>query len=139
MKDMEIIGVAIIGLFVVVAAAFALMGSLGASGEATGVQQPSAQGIIAQMVDGKQYVKLGMDDLNYAPNEIRVKVGVPVRMEFDMSEVRGCFAVVRIPRANVLERLTAADNIIEFTPQQAGVYSFSCSMGMAGGQIIAEL
>ena len=139
MKDVEVIGVAIIGLFVVVAAAFAVMGSFSSSGQVIEQQQPAYQGIYAQMIDGKQYVKIGMKDLQYDPNFIHVKVGAPVKIEFDMSEVRGCLTTVKIPKANIVARLTSDNDVIEFTPTQAGVYSFSCSMGMAGGQIIAEL
>ncbi|GEM_PF-3073253 len=79
MKEMETVGIAIIGLFIVVAAAFALTGGLSGSGQAA--VQPTPQGLLVPILDGKQYAKIGMRDLQYDPNYLRVKVGIPVRLE----------------------------------------------------------
>ena len=61
------------------------------------------------------------------------KVGVPVKMEFDMKTVTGCLRNVVIPSMNVRKSLTNSDNIITFTPTQAGEFRITCSMGMGRG------
>ena len=35
-------------------------------------------------------------------------------------------------------KLVEGDNVIQFTPQKAGTYNFSCWMGMLHGQIVAN-
>jgi len=89
---------------------------------------------------GVQEVTLTLDPqtLDYAPNPIRVKAGIPVRITVDLNSVRGCTASVRMPAFGIQKRAIPGDNVIEFTPEKPGTFPFSCSMGMAQGTIIVE-
>ncbi len=90
--------------------------------------------------DGVQEVtlRLNPDDLNYAPNPIRVKAGIPVRITVDTTSVRGCTSSIVMSSFGIRKRALPGDNIIEFTPEKAGTYPFSCSMGMSKGMVIVE-
>lgn len=68
---------------------------------------------------------------------ITVKAGVPVVWTFKASAalLNGCNRTLVIPQYNIQLKLKDGDNIIKFTPAKAGVESYTCWMGMVGGQI----
>lgn len=87
---------------------------------------------------GKQVIQLSMQNGNYYPNTIRVKKGIPVEIDVDLNSVRGCYRGIKIPAFGVQKTVTTSDNKIEFTPDRAGTFGFSCYMGMGTGQLIVE-
>jgi len=85
---------------------------------------------------GKQVIQLSMQNGNYYPNTITVKKGVPVEIDVDMNSVRGCYRGIKIPAFGVQKTVTESDNKIEFTPDKAGTFGFSCFMGMGTGKLV---
>ena len=85
-----------------------------------------------------QTVEVSFKNYGYYPNPIVLKKDVPVKLVFDLSTVQGCMRAVRIPAFDVAESVREGDNVIEFTPDQAGEFSIACSMGMGTGKIIVE-
>lgn len=85
-------------------------------------------------------VELGFDwgSGNYDPQEIRVRTGDTVRIEADTSELRGCMSTLVINGMGVSKRITATDNVLEFTAGAPGQYRLSCGMGMGNGLLIVE-
>ena len=75
-------------------------------------------------VEGSQYI--------IEPNSF--KVGVPVRIEADMSQMPGCSKSVMIPSFNVRKSLSVSNNVIEFTPDKSGTFNIACSMNMYRGE-----
>jgi plastocyanin len=130
-----------VGVLLVFAALMNLVLSTTASPFGNGAREPSVQavgGTLAPINNGVQEVSLSMKGYEYQPNPIRVKVGVPVKMTVDLSTVRGCMRSIQIPELGVSGRVSDGNNIITFTPTQAGTFRMTCSMGMADGTIIVE-
>ncbi|MDR1886247.1 MAG: sulfite exporter TauE/SafE family protein [Synergistaceae bacterium] len=68
----------------------------------------------------------------YGYQPITVKAGVPVRwtIKAPQGSINGCNNAIVIPAFRIEKRLAVGDNVIEFTPLKAGVYRYSCWMGM---------
>jgi copper chaperone CopZ len=109
-------------------------------GKAEGVVVTGAAttGTLAPSGSGVQEVTLYVQGGNYYPNPVRVKKGIPVKLVADMNRLSGCSTSIVMPDFGVRKVLSAADNVIEFTPTQSGTFSFSCSMGMYRGTIVVE-
>ena len=75
----------------------------------------------------------------YAPAEVKVKQGMPVRLVFDRQETSGCSEEVVIPDFGIRKFLPAFQKTaIELTPEKAGVFDFTCGMSMLHGKLIVE-
>lgn len=75
----------------------------------------------------------------YDPAVVRVKAGQPVRLIFDRQETSGCSEEVVFADFGIRRFLPAhQQTVIEVTPPKAGVYGFTCGMGMLRGKLIAE-
>jgi plastocyanin domain-containing protein len=75
----------------------------------------------------------------YSPAVVRVRAGRTVRLEFRREETSGCTEEVVIPDFGVRTFLPAYQTTpVEFTPEKAGSYEFTCGMGMVRGKIIVE-
>ncbi|MFH1420768.1 MAG: cupredoxin domain-containing protein [Candidatus Aenigmatarchaeota archaeon] len=131
--------ITIVGLFVIVSVfvftANAIMS--GSDRVSTGYAVVSSQAV-SEGGAGKQVVQLSMKNGNYYPQDIRVKKGVPVEINVDLNSVRGCYKAIKIPAFGVEKIVSASDNKIQFTPDKAGTFGFSCYMGMGTGQLIVE-
>ncbi len=84
-------------------------------------------------VGEKQVINLEVRGLDYFPNQFTLKKGVPVEWRIDGRNAQGCAGIISVPKLGIMERLPK-DSIktINFTPQQTGKITFTCSMGMAG-------
>jgi len=92
----------------------------------------------ANVVYGEtQKVVLSMKDLNYYPNEIRVKAGQPVSISLDET-VTGCLRSFTIKELGVSKYVRTSQETIDFTPTKKGTFRFACVMGMGYGKIIVE-
>jgi plastocyanin domain-containing protein len=71
----------------------------------------------------------------YDPAHVRVKRG-PVRLVFDRQETSGCSEEVVLPDLGIRRFLPAhEETVIEFTPERAGRYEFTCGMSMLRGSV----
>ena len=84
-----------------------------------------------------QKVVLSEKDLNYYPQEIRVKANQPVSLSLD-NKVKGCLRSFTIRDLGISKYLKAVTDTLEFTPTKTGTFAFSCSMGMGFGKLIVE-
>ena len=85
-----------------------------------------------------QVIELGMKNYNYYPNTINLKYNVPAKIVVDTNQVKGCLKSIVIPDFGIRKLVTDRDNVISFTPNKKGTFSFSCSMGMGFGKIIVS-
>ena len=85
-----------------------------------------------------QIVKLSVENGQYIMNPSKVKMGIPVMIEADVTKMPGCSKSFVIPSFNVMKVFTSTDNIVEFTPDKAGVFNVMCSMNMYKGTLIVE-
>ena len=75
----------------------------------------------------------------YSPSAVKVKRGLPVRLIFDRQETSGCSEEVVLGDFGIRKFLPAQQQTtVEFTPENAGTYEFTCGMGMLRGRIIVE-
>lgn len=75
----------------------------------------------------------------YAPAEVKVKRGVPVRLVFDRQETSGCSEEVVISDFGIRKFLPAFQKTaVELTPKEAGTFDFTCGMSMLHGRLIVE-
>ncbi len=75
----------------------------------------------------------------YDPDVILVKKGVPVRIDFYRDETESCSEEIVFGDFNIRKSLPAYKTTpIEFTPEKAGEYTFTCGMGMMRGKLIVE-
>lgn len=78
-------------------------------------------------------------DGGYQPEVIKVKQGIPVRLNFFRKDPSSCLEEVVIPDLNIKKKLTLNEiTPVEFTPQAAGEIGFECGMGMFHGKILVE-
>ncbi len=84
-----------------------------------------------------QKVVISEKDLNYYPQQIKVKVNQPVSISLD-SSVKGCLRAFTIKDFGITKYLKTPQETIDFTPNQKGTYRFACTMGMGYGTLIVE-
>ena len=100
-----------------------------------GTEQSDANGFKPVIVDGYQVVQIEVSPRGYAP--ITVKKGIPVQFNLhaESKNLNGCNDAIVIPKYNIQMPLFPGDNIVEFTPTEAGVIPYSCWMNMIRSSI----
>ena len=83
--------------------------------------------------NGIQVARMSVNSTGYLPNYFTVKKSMPVKWLINGENVFGCQGFLQAPKLAVVRVLQAGENVIEFTPNEAGTISFSCSMGMFRG------
>jgi plastocyanin domain-containing protein len=92
----------------------------------------------AQVVQGKQVLHVTVKG-GYSPDTLVVKRGRPVRIEFNRQETSGCSDTVVFGDFGISRPLPAFETTaVEFTPEKAGQFSFTCGMNMLRGKLIVE-
>jgi len=75
----------------------------------------------------------------YDPARLEVEAGRPVRLWFDRQETSGCSEEVVLPDFKIRRFLPPLQKTaVEFTPDRAGEYEFTCGMGMLRGKLIVR-
>lgn len=75
----------------------------------------------------------------YSPATVKAKRGTPVRLIFDRQETSSCSEEIVFPEFGIRKFLPAHQKTtIEFTPEKAGTYDFTCGMSMLRGKLIVE-
>ena len=75
----------------------------------------------------------------YSPDVIVVKQGVPVRLNFYRDETDSCSERVVFGDFHIARELPAfKTTAVEFTPDRAGEFTWTCGMSMMRGKLIVE-
>ncbi|HHW47537.1 MAG TPA: heavy metal transporter [Clostridiaceae bacterium] len=100
-----------------------------------GSDSGAKSGNIATIKDCVQIVTTNLQPGRYEP--VTVQKGIPVRwiIKARKSDINGCNNEIIIPKFNKVKKLEPGDNIIEFTPEQTGIFAYSCWMGMIRSKI----
>ncbi len=87
------------------------------------------------VVDGVQKVKIAIENTGYSPSYVRVARGVPVELTLTTATgVYSCAASFTFRSFGIADYISPGTfKVHTFTPTQAGLYTFSCSMGMYTG------
>ena len=127
------------GLVVIFMAIFNISNGLNLSGFS--VNAESSQSITAldssdnnvTLENGVQIVKMTQTSSGYSPNSFTVKIGIPVKWIVTSEDAFSCASSIVSQQLEIRKSLQAGENVIEFTPSDAGLINFSCSMGMYRG------
>lgn len=85
-----------------------------------------------------QTIKITVDG-GYDPEEIHVKVGEEVQLQFHRKEDSECTNEIVFEELNIRKKLPAfKTTTVTLTPKKIGVISFACGMGMVHGKLIVE-
>ncbi|HLP87808.1 MAG TPA: cupredoxin domain-containing protein [Nostocaceae cyanobacterium] len=78
-------------------------------------------------------------DGGYDPSRIVVEAGKAVRIKFERKDPSSCLEQVVLPDFYIAKDLPLNQvTTVEFTPEQPGIYLFTCGMNMFRGEIRAE-
>jgi plastocyanin domain-containing protein len=82
------------------------------------------------MEGDSQVVETRLEPGRYTP--IIVQKGIPVKwtIRAEEGDINGCNGTLIIPGMDITRKLVPGDNLIEFTPDEAGTIPYSCWMGM---------
>ncbi len=92
----------------------------------------------AEQKDGYQEAVIMVEPFGYTPENVKVKAGIPVQLHFQKSFSGGCLSYLIIEDFQIEKDLDKGDNLVEFTPEKPGIYTFHCGMNMYFGKIIVE-
>jgi plastocyanin domain-containing protein len=94
--------------------------------------------VAAEGAGGVQEVKITVKG-GYSPDLIVVKQGRPVRLDFYRDETASCSEEVVFGDFGIARPLPAFETTsIEFTPDRAGEFTFTCGMNMLRGKLVVE-
>lgn len=97
-----------------------------------------AAAVAAATTGGTQAVTVGVKG-GYDPSVLRVRRGVPLSITFDRQETSGCSEEVVFPDFGVKRFLPAFERTtVEFVPDRAGTFAYTCGMGMLRGELVVE-
>ena len=92
----------------------------------------------AATVGGVQEIQVRVKG-GYEPDVIVVKKGQPVRLDFYRDETASCSDTVVFGDFGIAKPLPAFKTTpVEFTPDKAGEFTFTCGMNMIRGKLIVE-
>jgi plastocyanin domain-containing protein len=75
----------------------------------------------------------------YHPAVVKVQRDRPVRLTFDRRETSSCSEEIVIPDFGIRKFLPAhQQTTVDFTPDKAGTYEFTCGMSMLRGKLVVE-
>ena len=104
------------------------------SRQASGSQGQTSGGVLTE--EGKQVVNSTLSSGSYPA--ITVEAGIPVKWVIDAPQgsINGCNYRINIPEYGIFNySFQTGENVIEFTPEEMGRFSYSCWMGMIRGTI----
>ena len=89
---------------------------------------------VAVEKNGVQYVSSTLESGHYP--DITVKAGEPVAWTIKVSEknINGCNYKILLQDFNQEHTFESGKNVIKFTPEDEGIYTYSCWMGMITGK-----
>jgi plastocyanin domain-containing protein len=94
---------------------------------------------VAQMTEGGAQVLRVTVKGGYSPDTLVVKRGRPVRIDFDRQEASSCSDTVVFGDFGISRPLPAfRTTAVQFTPEKAGTFEFTCGMNMLRGRLIVE-
>jgi plastocyanin domain-containing protein len=87
---------------------------------------------------GVQEIKITVRG-GYSPDVIIVRRNTPVRLNFYRDETASCSEDVIFSDFNIARHLPAYTTTpVEFTPDRAGEFTFTCGMSMLRGRLIVQ-
>lgn len=95
-------------------------------------------GNVVALEKGYQIINMEVNRYGWEPNKFVLKKGVPVKWIINGKEINGCNNAIQVPKYGLNFDIKPGEQIIEFTPEEEGVISWSCWMGMIPGTFIVK-
>lgn len=93
-----------------------------------------------QVIDGVQVAEIEVGRMGYDPDTIELEAGVPARLVFTRTIESACAEQVQAPDLGVpLTDLPLNEPVaVEFTPSEAGTFTYICGMDMMRGTVVVQ-
>jgi sulfite exporter TauE/SafE len=85
---------------------------------------------------GYQSIEMNFAEKDKIPGQIVLQKGVPVKWKIHNDELQSCVTSVIAPKLGLDVPLKKGEQIIEFTPKQEGLITWTCNMGMTTGSFL---
>lgn len=86
-----------------------------------------------------QSATVTLTDKGYQPRSLKLRRGIPARVTFIRKIEETCGKAIAIPQYNIRRELPLNEPVVlEFTPNKAGEFNFTCGMGMLRGTLIVQ-
>ena len=85
---------------------------------------------------GYQEIRMEVNRNGWTPDTFTLVKGVPVRWIINGKEITGCNKGIQVPKYGLNFEIKPGEQVIQFTPTETGVVSWSCWMGMIPGKFI---
>lgn len=85
-----------------------------------------------------QVIEMDVTRYGYSPDKFVLKKDVPVKWVINGKELTGCNNAIQVPKYGLEFDLVEGEQVIEFTPTEVGVVSWSCWMGIILGTFIVK-
>ncbi len=86
-----------------------------------------------------QEATVKVTEKGYEPAELKLRLGVPVRLTFVRETDNTCGTEVVLPEYNIKRELPLNKRVVvEFTPQKSGDFGFACGMNMLKGKLVVS-
>jgi sulfite exporter TauE/SafE/copper chaperone CopZ len=95
-------------------------------------------GNFAAVEDGYQVIRMEVNRYGWEPDKFVLKKGVPVKWIINGKEINGCNNAIIVPKLGLDFDIKSGEQVIEFTPTEEGVISWSCWMGMIPGTFVVK-
>lgn len=86
--------------------------------------------------NGYQIIEMEVNRYGWSPDNFVLKKDIPVKWIINGKEINGCNNAIQVPKLGLNFDIKRGKQIIEFTPKEKGVISWSCWMGMIPGTFI---
>ena len=86
-----------------------------------------------------QSAAVELNERGYEPAAVKLRRGVPARLTFTRRVSATCATEVVLPDYRIRRALPLGEPVtVEFTPEKAGEFTFSCGMGMLRGSLVVR-
>lgn len=86
-----------------------------------------------------QSAAVKLTERGYEPAAVKLRRGVPARLTFTRRVSATCATEVVLPDYGIRRSLPLGEPVtVEFTPEKAGEFTFSCGMGMLRGSLVVR-
>jgi uncharacterized protein len=83
-----------------------------------------------------QEIRMNVDRYGWSPDKFIIQKETPVKWIINGEEINGCNNAIQVPKYGLNFDINKGEQVIEFTPSESGVISWSCWMGMIPGTFI---
>ncbi|QSA98987.1 sulfite exporter TauE/SafE family protein [Methylococcus sp. EFPC2] len=90
----------------------------------------------AALAPGYQIVETEFSAAGQNVGQVVLRKGVPVKWKINNLDHQSCIDGIVAPRLGLNIPLKKGEQVIEFTPQQEGIVTWSCNMGMTTGSFV---